>query len=119
MSPTRARFWIAKADAACPLAERQSRDAPFERGDALLEHVGGRIHDPGIDVAEFLEREQVGGVLGALELIGGGLVDRHRDGAGGRIGAPTGVQRERFRLLGHRFLLGVGACVAGSSKPTR
>ena len=97
--------------------ERQPRDAPFERGDALLEHVGGRIHDPGIDVAELLEREQVGGVLGALELIGGGLVDRHRDGAGGRIGAPTGVKREGFRLLGHRFILHVLARVAGARRP--
>ena len=27
-------------------------DATFERGDALLEHVGGRIVDAGVDVAE-------------------------------------------------------------------
>ena len=98
MSPARARFWIAKAEAAWPLASASAATPPFERGDALLEHVGGRVHDPGVDVAELLEREQVGGVLGALELIGGGLVDRHRDGAGRRIGAPTGVKRESFRL---------------------
>ena len=36
----------------------------FERGDALLEHVGRGIHDPRVDVSEFLQREEVRGVLG-------------------------------------------------------
>jgi hypothetical protein len=37
--------------------------------DSLLEYVCRRIHDPGVDVPEFLEPEQVGGVLGAVELV--------------------------------------------------
>ncbi len=56
---------------------RQRGDAAFERRDALFEHVGRRVPDAGIDVAELLQREQVGGVLGVVELVGGGLVDRH------------------------------------------
>ena len=36
---------------------RQPADAAFERGDALLEHVGGRVHDAAVDVAELLQRE--------------------------------------------------------------
>ena len=99
--------------------ERQRRDPAFERGDALLQDVGGRIHDAGIDVAELLERKQVGGVLGALELIGSGLIDRHRDGARRGISAPAGVKREGFRLLGHRFILHVAGCVAGLRSPWR
>ena len=39
---------------------RQSADAALEIGDALLEHVGGGVHDPGVDVAEFLQGKQVG-----------------------------------------------------------
>ena len=79
LSPARARFWTEKADAAWPEATRQRRDAALERGEALLQHVVRRVHDAGVDVAQFLEREQVGGVLG-VELVGRGLVDRHRDG---------------------------------------
>ena len=78
--------------------QRQPRDAAFERGDALLQHIVGRVADARVDVAEFLQREQIGGVLGAVELIGGRLIDRHGDGAGRRIGAPAGMQGERFRL---------------------
>ena len=54
--------------------------AAFERGDALFEHVVGGVHQAGVDVAEFLEGEEIGGVLGAVEDVGGGAVDRH--GAG-------------------------------------
>lgn len=38
--------------------------------DAFLENVGGRVLEAGIDVAELFEREEVGGVLGAVELEG-------------------------------------------------
>ncbi len=37
---------------------RQRRHAAFERRHALLEHVGGRVHDAAIDIAELLQREQ-------------------------------------------------------------
>ena len=87
------------AIAAWPRGQRQRRDAALERGDALLQHVVGRVHDARIDVAEFLEREQVGGVVGALELVRRRLVDRHRDRAGARIGAPSRMESEGFRLL--------------------
>ena len=94
LSPARARFWIAKAEAAWPEATASAATPPSSAAIALLQHVAGRVHDAGVDVAELLEREQVGGVLGVAELVGGGLVDRHRDGAGGGIGAPAGVQHE-------------------------
>ena len=60
--------------------------AALERGDARLEHGLGRVHDPGVDVADLGQREQVGRVLGVAELVAGGLVDRHGPGAGGRVG---------------------------------
>ena len=99
--------------------ERQRRHAALERSDALLEHVVGRVHDAGVDVAELLEREQIGGVLGALELIGGGLVDRHGDCASRRVGAPTSVKRQSFDFVRHGFFPAVVACVASLRSPMR
>ena len=66
--------------------QRQPRDAAFERGNALLEDVGGRVHDAGVDVAELLQREQPGGMVGIVEDVGGGLVD----GDGARLGGGIG-----------------------------
>ena len=74
---------------------RNRSDAVLERGDALLEHGHGRVHDARVDVAEPLQREEVRRVLGVLEDVRPGLVDRHRAAAGHRIGPLTGVHRER------------------------
>ncbi len=63
------------------------RAAAFERRDALLEHVVGGIHDAGVDVAERAQAEEVGGVVGVLEVVGHRLVDRHSASAGGGIGS--------------------------------
>ena len=59
LSPAWQMFCTANSDAACPDAHRQRRHAAFQRRDALLEHGLGRVHDARVDVAEFLEREQV------------------------------------------------------------
>jgi len=53
-------------------------DAAFERGDALLQHCGRRVGDPRVDVAGAFEVEQRRGVVGILEHVGRGLVDRNR-----------------------------------------
>ena len=63
---------------------------------ALFEDVRRRIHDPGIDVALDFEVEEVSAVLGIVEGIGHGLVDRHRYGLGLGIGLEAGVNRESF-----------------------
>jgi hypothetical protein len=57
----------------------------FHRREALLEDIRGRIHDSRVDVPELREREQIRGVLRVAELVAGGLIDRHGDGARGRI----------------------------------
>ena len=74
--------------------------AAFERGDALFEHVVGGVHQAGVDVAEFAQGEQVGGVLGAVEHVGGGAVDRHRAGVGGGVRGVAGVEAEGFEFHG-------------------
>ena len=85
------------ADGRLPRRQRQRADAALQRRDALLEHVGGRVHDAGVDVAELLQREQVGGMIRIVEDVRRRLVDRHRPGPRGRIGLLTGVHRQRFQ----------------------
>ena len=82
--------------------DRNRRGAALERRDAFLEHRDGRVHDPGVNVAEFLQPEQLGRVVAVAELIAGGLVDRHRNRGGGRIAAIPGMQHDRLRMLAFR-----------------
>ena len=66
--------------------QEQCGDAAFERGDALLDDVLGRVHDAGVDVARLGEAEQRGGVVGVVERVRRRLVDRQRPGVGGDVG---------------------------------
>src|SRR5690606_4442860 len=70
--------------------------AALQRRHALLRHVGGGVHDAGVNVARHLQIEQVGAMLGVVEGVGGGLVDRHSHGLGGRVRAVAGVDSEGF-----------------------
>ena len=72
--------------------------AAFEGGDAAVEHVGRRVADPAVAVAGRFEIEQGGAMLGAVEFIGGGLIDRHRNGAGRWVAVITAVHGDGFRL---------------------
>ena len=76
---------------------RECRDAAFERRHALFEHRLGRVHDPGVDVAGHLQVEQVGAMLGAVERVRGGLVDRHGHRMRGGLGRVTGVHGLGFK----------------------
>ncbi len=49
----------------------------FEQGHALFQHVGRRVHQAGVDVAQFLQGKQVRRVLGVFEDVAGGAVNRH------------------------------------------
>src|SRR6056297_3676941 len=42
-------------------------DTAFQRGDALFEHVDGRIHDPGVNVAKFLQTKKTCAVVGIVK----------------------------------------------------
>ena len=92
-------FWMAKSEAAWPEASASAATPPSSAAMRSSSTAVGRIHDAGVDVAEFLQREQVGRVLGVAELVGGRLVDRHRDRVGGRIAAVAGVQHDGLRML--------------------
>ncbi len=76
--------------------DRERADAAFEFGDALFKNGGGRIGDPAVAIAFGLEVEQGGAVIGAVEGVGDGLVDRNGDGLGRRIGVVAGVNCNCF-----------------------
>lgn len=67
-------------------SDRERPGAAFERGDALFEHVVGRVAEPRIDVAEGLQAEQRGGMLDIVEDERRRLIDRGCARAGGGIG---------------------------------
>ena len=72
--------------------DREGRDAALERGDALLEHPVGRVHDPGVDVPELLEPEQARRVGRVVEHVGGRGVDRDGARVGRWVRLLAGVQ---------------------------
>ena len=57
----------------------------FKGGDPLLEHVVSGIHQPGLDIPQFAQGEEVGCVFGAVEDERGRAVNRHRAGVGGGV----------------------------------
>ena len=95
---------------------QQRADTALQRGDAVLHDRLGRVHDPGVDVAEFLQREQLAAVLGGIEGVRRGLVDRQRPGLGGGVGRLAGVDLAGLEgpVRGHHALL--GEVDSGSSK---
>jgi hypothetical protein len=76
----------------------------LELGDAGLEDLVGRVAEAGVDVAEFLEGEEVGRVPGVLEGEGARAVDRHGARECGRVGIVAGL--DRGGLEGALFLVG-------------
>lgn len=85
-----------KSRSRLPRGERQPCRTAFERGDTLFQHVIGRVHDPGVDVAQLFQREKIARVFGIAKLKGRRLVDRDRDRAGSGVRTPPGVEKGRF-----------------------
>ncbi len=85
-------------DRGLPRGQRQRTDAAFQRSQALLQYVGGGVHDARIDIARYLQVEKVGTVLGVIEGIRHRLVDRHRHRAGSRVGTVAAVHGQGFQL---------------------
>eukprot|EP00966_Prymnesium_polylepis_P322312 7378582-Prymnesium_polylepis.1 len=96
-------------------AQASERVRTLEHADALLEHVGRRIHQPRVDVAQLLQREQLGRVLGRLEDVGRRAVDGHA-ARGGRVGPVAGVEAQRVerRVLARDLAVVHRQAVAGS-----
>ena len=64
-----------------------------------FKHGGGRVRQARVDVAESLQIEQAGRVLGRIEHVGSGLIQRHRAAAGGGVRHLPGVQGEGFESV--------------------
>ena len=73
--------------------------ATLQRSDPLLQHVGGGIHQAGVDVAELLEAEEARGVVRIVEDVRGGLVDGHGARVGRGVHHLTGVNCKRGKML--------------------
>ena len=58
----------------------------------MLFRSGGGVHDAAVDVAEFLQCEQIGRVVGIVEDERCGLVDGNRARVAGTVGRVAGVQ---------------------------
>ena len=82
-----------------PRCHRQRRLAAFQRRDLPFQHPVGGVHDPGVDVPEFLQREQPRGMARIVEHIGRGLIDRRDPRLGDRIGGRAGMHGKRVDLL--------------------
>ena len=101
--------------------DAQRLEAAFQRGDAALEHRGGRIADPAVAEPLGFKIEQSGAVIGTVELIGDSLIDRHRDGLGRRVRRITAVDGHRIafhlsraRLLPRRDSIAVALSIRGA-----
>ena len=101
------------ASAAMPLAQATAARAALERRHAFFQRGHGRVAQARIDVAEGLQVEQAGGVVGAVEDEARGLVDRQRPRAGGGVGDLAGVDGQGLGLelaVGHRASVRPAAC---------
>ena len=83
-----------------PGRDRKRADAALELGDAFLQHRAGRIGDAAVAIAFGLEIEERRAVIGAVEGVGRGLVDRHGNRVRGGFGLVAGVNSDR--LIAHR-----------------
>ena len=77
---------------------RQGTDTTFEHGHAPVEDIDRGIAQPRVTVTRPAPGllEEVDGVFRTVELIGGGLVDRHRHCLGSRIAVVATVDRYCF-----------------------
>ena len=64
---------------------RQTRCSAFEGGHARFENSDGGIIDPSVAKTFSLKIKQGRTMVGAIEILGGGLIDRHGHGVGRRI----------------------------------
>ena len=74
----------------------------LQRRHPLFKDIGGGVHQAGVDVPEFLQPKKIGAVLGVIEDVGGGLINRNRTGIGGGIRLLASVQLKRFKPLAHQ-----------------
>ena len=73
-------------------SQSQRADAAVQLGQPFLKNVGSGIHQASVNVTEFAQTKKVSRVLGVLEHIRCGLINRHRPRVRGRIDHLPAVQ---------------------------
>ena len=96
--------------------DHERANAALNRGEALLQNGGGRVHDAGVNIAGDIEIKKIGAVLRIIEGIAGGLINGNGDGAGGRVGTVSGVNGKGSAVHGISFWFGGGGIMAWRRK---
>ena len=88
---------------ACARARRreQGADAALQSCQSCLDHIPGGVRQARVDGALIFEGEAVSRLLGGLEHVRGGLVDRQRPRPGGGVGLLAGVDLVSFKIPRH------------------
>jgi hypothetical protein len=96
----------------CGVAGGASRRpaAILEAGNFLLEGRDRRVGEARINIAERRQVEQRSSVIGVVEDVGGGLIDRRDAGAGRRIGRRARVDGARFESGIEAPVVNLGRC---------
>ena len=84
--------------------------AILEAGNFLLEGRDRRVGEARINIAERRQVEQRSSVIGVVEDVGGGLIDRRDAGAGRRIGRRAGVNGARLEAGIEAPVVNLGRC---------
>ena len=66
-------------------SDAQTGGSALEGSHPLLEHIGGWVHQAGVNIAQFAQAKEIGGMLGVVKNIGAGLVQRYGAGIGGGV----------------------------------
>src|SRR5262245_62048981 len=100
-------------------ASRQCGNTAFQIGNPLLQHIGGRVHDACIDVAQFTQCKEIGCMLRIAELVAGCLVDGHSTAARSRVWCLTSMKltggKAKGTLCRHKILSSLSLTVSDFS----
>ena len=86
-------------DGSSARSDCESGCTAFQGGNALFQDALGRVGDTAVDVTASLQNEAVGGVLGIVEHVRSGLVNRNRAGIGcGVCGFLANVELKSLKV---------------------
>lgn len=71
----------------------------FQSGYPFFEDIRGRVHQTGVDVAEFLQAEEVGTMFCVVKDVRARLVNRYGSCIGGGIRHLTGMELQCLEAL--------------------
>ena len=93
----------------CTGGDGKACGTTFKGGDAVLKDTLGGVGQTAVDVARVGKAESGLGMIEVVENVGGGGVDRHCAGIGGRVGLLLahvqlqGFKTVLFAVLGHGY----------------